>query len=38
MEALGVILIVLGVVLVITTWTESTGQILGQLLGGNSNA
>ena len=36
MEALGVLLIVLGLILVITTWTETTGQVISLLVSPSS--
>jgi hypothetical protein len=33
MEALGMILILIGVLLAVATYTESTGQLVGILLG-----
>jgi hypothetical protein len=33
-EALGVLLMVVGLVLIIMTWTETTGQVLALLFGG----
>lgn len=38
MDALGVLLILIGLVLIILTWTESTGQVLEVLLSGKATA
>ena len=31
MEALGILLVVIGLLLIITTWTETTGQVVSLL-------
>lgn len=34
MEALGILLILIGIILIIMTWTETTGQVLEILVNG----